>query len=901
MYKKIKADLFPILIIFLVSLIIVLPYADKRNIIANGESASYINPYMFNFFTTWEDKLNLGFVTPHQNNFSLFNIIWPVMSLLSLIINPSALFLFLSFFLSGSFFYITAKYFFRPKKTIYLLPASLLYSFNPFRLLGPMNEKSIIFFIFLPLFFLFYQKLLYFKKWRYVFLLTVFSFLSSSLGGNLPVFLLLYMVPFFYLIYFFLTEKNKDVKTIVKMNFVLFILIFFINLFWLAPLMQFLFNVYKASQAGENIFSALNAGSFFDHFRFMGQWAWRAKYYTSYYYPFSLNFDKPFFLITTFFIPLLFILNYVLKYNNKRSSISIFIILLASFSLIMLAGTKGPLGFIYQFLYTYFPPFRMYREPFTKFTFVFIFAVSMGFCEFMSIVETKLANTNKLISLIMITLLSTIILLNVYPYFTTEAIPLKKWNAGPAGYLVRIPNYWGEAKSYIDKDKSDSRLAIYPHNTYGTMNLWEYGVSVSNSIPDFLLDKKLLKSYDTDITSISNYIKEEFQAKNTNINFKNLLSLFNIRYLLQENDLEWRYSSKSIPPPSIANNYLLNNQLKPQKTFGFFDKQNLDKILNNEPDLALRNSLYAELTNKPSLILYNLDEKYFVPHLYIPSQIFNFSNNQRLPYIISSKNYNIGSAIIFRNQITTNREPIINFASKYIASKKATLEFKKINSTKYRVIIHNFKSQIPIVLTENFHPLWKAYIPKTVFTKPNTEKLGEDLKKYTIFDNNEKSQATIPQLVDFISLGQISTLGNSKLKSKVYYTYIDGFKKKDRKETFYIDYISKKYYNSIQNNNLKNDDAIEEWTHLSIPDKYHFEINGFANAWLIDPKELCLKGYACYKDSQGFYTLEMVIEFTPQKYFDIAFRVSLFIFFSLIVFLLLGLFKKTHNITKHTF
>ena len=61
----------------------------------------------------------------------------------------------------------------------------------------------------------------------------------------------------------------------------------------------------------------------------------------------------------------------------------------------------------------------------------------------------------------------------------------------------------------------------------------------------------------------------------------------------------------------------------------------------------------------------------------------------------------------------------------------------------------------------------------------------------------------------------------------------------------------------------------------SISEDNHFELNGFLNSWYVDPEELCKDGSsACIKNADGSYDIEMVVEFTPQRYFYIGLIIS---------------------------
>ena len=88
-------------------------------------------------------------------------------------------------------------------------------------------------------------------------------------------------------------------------------------------------------------------------------------------------------------------------------------------------------------------------------------------------------------------------------------------------------------------------------------------------------------------------------------------------------------------------------------------------------------------------------------------------------------------------------------------------------------------------------------------------------------------------------------------------------------------------------NNEKVNGFLNKWIPFVKPDKvsddHHFELSGFLNGWYVDPVELCdgldsrLRGNdnsACTLNPDGSYDLEMVIEFTPQRWFYLGLLIS---------------------------
>ncbi len=712
--KKIIKDHYVPFILLLVSIAMILPYWKKGYVLALGESEIYLNPSYINYYSSWAHKFNLGSYSYHQNNIFLFSIIWFFLNMFSFIIHPSILFTFLSFFLPAFFFYFCVDNIFKYKNKIYYLPASILYSFNVFRTLGPINERVNLLFIFLPLFFLFYYKLIETKKWLYVFTLVIVSLLSSSLSGNPPLLTIPYLLMATYFIYHLFTIKFKIDKITIIQNLTLLLLIILANLFWFFPLSTQLLHIYKTTNAGSSQFTALNFGNLFDHFRLIGSWAWRDRYYLSLYYPFSTEYDKFFLILSTYFVS---IFSFIYLFKKNKNSFQIYFLFLSLISYLLLSGTKGPFGFIYQFLYDNNPLFKMFREPFLKFTFLYIFAIAFGLL--FSVVYVRQKIKNDLIVNFIIMIITIAVLINAYPLFNTQAMPIGKWNAGQSSYVLKVPDYWLEAKKYIEKNLSDERLMVLPYNNYSGIYNWELGTNLVGNATDFLINVSTIKAWDTDQTVSGKVIKLLIDPKNNNINLKYNLGFLNSRYLLQENDAEWRYSGGAILPPSQMNSFILKNGFKKVAEFGKFTPQYLSKIKNEEPNPTLKEELNKELLNQPALILYKMDDKYYLPHFYIPNTIITSTQNfHKIPELFLANNYQTKSVFYTPEQ---KKDSII---SSIDIMSQPTLKYIKINTEKYQVSIQNAKNVFPFVFIESFHPDWKLYLGNKIgfFSKPIDEK-----------------------------------------------------------------------------------------------------------------------------------------------------------------------------------
>jgi|GEM_PF-2378916 len=92
---------------------------------------------------------------------------------------------------------------------------------------------------------------------------------------------------------------------------------------------------------------------------------------------------------------------------------------------------------------------------------------------------------------------------------------------------------------------------------------------------------------------------------------------------------------------------------------------------------------------------------------------------------------------------------------------------------------------------------------------------------------------------------------------------------------------------------------------LSLPDKkrldekYHLFANGYANSWIIDPEKIC-SGDTCSKNKDNSYSLDLTMEYTPQKIQTAVFQINILILSAAIFYLIGYVFFKvlTHDKNK---
>ena len=320
------------------------------------------------------------------------------------------------------------------------------------------------------------------------------------------------------------------------------------------------------------------------------------------------------------------------------------------------------------------------------------------------------------------------------------------------------------------------------------------------------------------------------------------------------------------------------------------------------------------IVDKSPIVIDKVARDEFLPHFFTPKDIILTDRAVDDIYqIIDQPTYNLRSAIFINNKDVIPPPGSQNLKLQEIMPKETTdnpvLEFMKIDPTKYRIMVHNATKDFLLVFSETFNKGWKAYLTKSD-TSSKFKVQSSKLNDYKILEGNEEDQANKEELISYLDKGWISVLGDKK-----------------------IDFVSKNFADTIQNDNLPNGNYWETWgadklesnkvnkviklpvinkNVMQINDENHQQVNVFANSWWIETEKVCQdesgevnKVYKvnkvekpdsfCKKNADGSYDFEMVVEYWPQRVFYTGVIISIATLFSAILYLT---FKRLRGILR---
>jgi len=267
----------------------------------------------------------------------------------------------------------------------------------------------------------------------------------------------------------------------------------------------------------------------------------------------------------------------------------------------------------------------------------------------------------------------------------------------------------------------------------------------------------------------------------------------------------------------------------------------------NNRDFGM-NKKGSRIFSSKTLDIYRKGDTQTLPHFYTPKTVRVAKDVEA-----SIKKRGLSSDVAFyqsKDIAYSSKLQSINFTQPLI-------EYKKINPTKYRIRLHQAKGIFQLIFSENFHPDWKMYFgnnfPSNKLLDQHT--WNKQKKLYFVDRMNESDQSSREEVTEMIASGSISTIGNTPNDP--------------------IQFISKKFLNTIQNDNLPSGHFYETFIKNELTSGFqHAKVNTFANAWIIDTDTLC-KQISCIKNKNGTYDMELILEFWPQKLKNMTYVISI--------------------------
>lgn len=570
------------------------------------------------------------------------------------------------------FMYFLAKEF-TNNKTVSLF-ATLFYVFNPYvqssvwhRFLFPIMAL----FALLPAFLFFYVKGVKTGKFYYAVLATFLSFIfgivymSPALTGTLLLPIILYFI------WYIIENRKEKEKVQTSLVFSLFFLLLWLatNLWWVLPnfltgtlliekemdLQGYIGSIEGVSRAQPNTFTLRGMSPFY----FFNEKAWGGIY------------GSVFFILMSW-IDILVAFYGVLKGWKKHIWIRYFAIV-ALVGLFLAKGTNFPFGkLFYSLSFSLFPPSRLYRNPHEKLgllvTFGYTLLYGYGVLALYAKIK-KVKSTTFAWIFILITLTLSLIIYE-WPMWLGKTINI---SLNKPAY-IKIPDDYNQINDYFNQDKTGFRVLALPLMGHGIFQEWgNYSYNGGELSRDLFKVDVLGRSvdlipYSPLFDSLSLSTDKEW--------FTQMLLILDVKYVFVRDDID--FVNLKLPDPKVINDNLKKQAgLLPVSSFG-------------------------------RLTLYKVNNWKDKKHIYVAGNSFFYNNFQDIFNQLSK--WKINSVFIKKE----GESIVNNIAFQQDGGPK--IDYIKLNPQEYKVTVTDATGPFVLVLSETFHPEWKALVGGNEFS-----------------------------------------------------------------------------------------------------------------------------------------------------------------------------------------
>ena len=870
--NKLNYHKFPLLVFIILSFVPFLWLYNKNGTFyAYGDQGLYLafySPkYILKIASYLISSINLGM--PSQLSF----IYYPLALIFSIVFSiVGHNYQYAQMILDGLLIFISMLYFYLfilelfghdDNKKITALISAVFYVFNFFTMyyLAPSLFNFMLPFTSIILYYLIKalknKNLFYF----YSFIISLIISLFSINLDLLTVYFVTSWIILFFIAYVIIQDGGLHLKHLKKeINYLLKMLfmIFLINSWWIFPFFNQMFLRYSNAKIVINNFSDIYKG-------FAGNidvttMIRNAQAKNSFEY-FHIGYEKiyydPFFILLGFFIAFIILIP-IIKFPKKFFSF----VLLYLIGVYFYLAYHHPFGNLKLWFLKLLPFHFIYLD---NYDFILIVIVSMsilfgaGSIIIYKSLKKNIGKKTSIFALSFIMLASSVIY--VYPMFTNKIFNgYTNFYGKKVTTLAKVPHYYYRAKNFFHRTKINYNIFILPNQGWNTYLHWHFGYddggpyfyllydhsefSVQNNFLFFPLQDYNYPSLWVylGMTSTKYVIMQNdtIQSKSNKIEFFGYshylkhLSKLELRYILNTSKgLKFVKRFGKLGIYKLSNKYFLFKVWTPKKVIFVNHKLKLHDLDNNMVRITMQNSfkvgtaIFAKLTSQKQKL-----EK--VKN----NELNNIINKYSRQYSLSNKKIIYGS---LSNKLLKISETVKEITA-------PTIEFKEINPSKYAVIVHNAKTNFPLIFNLMYLAGWNVYpqvYPKSKGNNYSVANAVNHINQSNHYNENSSNSVNIVK-----SYNETITFPGNK-------------------------FISKDINGTIQNDNIPDGHILQTLFEKPLPSKYHFVVNGYANSWWINLKYIKKLGPQYYKiNKNGTYDFEFIIDYWPQRLLYIGIIIS---------------------------
>lgn len=531
-------------VILLVGLVPLLWYVPGY-IIAKGDYFAYLPNIriLSNDLSLWS-RNNFGNPSPNPA-YTLYGILWMIPHLANISIGVWQIITELICVIGAAFssFFLTSTLY--PRRNVASVTAAIFYVFNFSVLNFLLNVGMMWAFAFLPLMMALLVRAITrtSRKYRnmvcFVLVFTsVGSIASMNVANDAIIVVVLIAISLYYLAFERELNRTRALRTLI----VIAVITFLASCWWIIPILNYYLLSSSTQLVSEvNVLSwswTHSRASILNLLMLNGGWGWRPEY--SPYY--GIYADNTIFSLLLL-VPILLASTAVL-FRDRRRINSYFVLLILVF-IFLAKGLHEPFSGMNLLLYDLVPYMSMFREPISKFTLALLpfQAVLVGFST--NAIAGKLAQyfpNRRILSHISVGFVILVLMISAFPLLTN---PIEtKTKEIPFSSYIRLPGYWIEAADWLDHQEGDFKVLITPFDDYYQIP-YSWGYYGSDSFIERLIQKPIVNptsSYAVNPHAVVliNQLRDAMKFNRTQ-EFDAIVSLLNVEYILQRNDLDFNY------------------------------------------------------------------------------------------------------------------------------------------------------------------------------------------------------------------------------------------------------------------------------------------------------------------------------------------------------------------------
>jgi hypothetical protein len=547
------------IVILLIAGLVPLLWLREGYIISNGDDFPlFFNPQQA--FRTgiylWSPDF-LGYATPTPAYF-IYMYSGILLNYLGLSIGSIQIIFQTVLFMIGalSMFYFAKTIY--PEHKIAPFIAGFFYMFNIFALTTRHNTGFVWIYAFLPLLLALFTKTVTAtyrqdnktaNKNIIYFALT--SVLALSFASINPANIALAFFGLLILTIYYLVKFRKQLRPLLTTFGKIAAISIPVNLWWILPILNF----YALSPLNLNTTVNVDAwvwthvrASFLNLFWLNGFWGWTAEFV-----PNIDSYSNPVFIILVF-VPFLLAAS-ALLFKSEKARFNAYLMGALLILVFLAKGLHDPLGQLNLLIYQNMSIMSIFREPASKFTLLMIpfLALLIGF-SIDNISRIKFPKIKAHLSKFLVSAVVVLALIvAVQPLIIN---PLEsKTEILPYSSYVKVPDYWFQATDWINNQQGNWKVLLTPLNDFYELP-YNWGFYGTDQLVNALIDKPIVSTSSLNGYKINPNTAAALQHLNYSVaysrqdEFKALIDLLNIRFILQRNDVNTNLPTRSIMSPT---------------------------------------------------------------------------------------------------------------------------------------------------------------------------------------------------------------------------------------------------------------------------------------------------------------------------------------------------------------